>query len=208
MKPDGLCHVGGGISCWGEDDAILLCVASFSPSPSFSVPLAAMPPFDDSSLCYHVTCDADAGADVATAAFGKTDGVLFSGDTLFCGGVGAFFEGTNTDMLAIFQRLSALPPDTHVYPGHDYALNFLKSAVKRAPADAAVAAEHAWAMECKMVGRPAVPSTLARERTTNLYWRCLTEPAVVGALYPGQWAAGQDDAEKALSLVYNSVWED
>jgi glyoxylase-like metal-dependent hydrolase (beta-lactamase superfamily II) len=182
----------------GGDGVIVVYATSFSgfyPDPH---------PHRDSSICYYVTSSTDADP---TAA-GNTSGVLFSGDTLFCGGVGAFFEGTNKDMLAIFQRLSVLPPDTDVYPGHDYALNFLKSAVKRASADAAVAAEYAWAMECKTAGRPAVPSTLARERASNLYWRCLTEPAVVGALYPGQWVAGQDNAEKALDLVYNSVWED
>jgi glyoxylase-like metal-dependent hydrolase (beta-lactamase superfamily II) len=48
---------------------------------------------------------------------------LFSGDTLFAGGVGRTdFPGGSTQLLldSIKKRLLALPPDTIVWPGHGY----------------------------------------------------------------------------------------
>ena len=48
---------------------------------------------------------------------------LFTGDTLFAGGVGRTdFPGGNTQqmMTSIKERLLSLPPDTSVWPGHGY----------------------------------------------------------------------------------------
>ena len=48
------------------------------------------------------------------------DGVLLSGDTLFCGSIGRvdFPGGDVPAMRASLQRLSTLPEDTAVYSGH------------------------------------------------------------------------------------------
>ena len=50
--------------------------------------------------------------------YGK--GVLFSGDTLFSGGVGRtdFAYSSNSDLQKSLEKLRKLPPDTVVYPGH------------------------------------------------------------------------------------------
>ncbi|MBI2606286.1 MAG: MBL fold metallo-hydrolase [Deltaproteobacteria bacterium] len=47
---------------------------------------------------------------------------LFSGDTVFVGDVGRtdLETGSNEEMFATIQRLKTLPPDTVIYPGHDY----------------------------------------------------------------------------------------
>lgn len=52
----------------------------------------------------------------------KTDEkVVFTGDTLFIGGCGRFFEGTPAEMhTALNEVLAKLPDDTKVYPGHEY----------------------------------------------------------------------------------------
>ena len=49
-----------------------------------------------------------------------TQGVLFAGDTLFAGSCGRtdFPGGNARDMLSSLQRLSALPGETWVLPGH------------------------------------------------------------------------------------------
>lgn len=50
------------------------------------------------------------------------EGVLLSGDTLFCGSVGRtdFPGGSTSDIVASLHRLlNTLPGDTRVYPGHD-----------------------------------------------------------------------------------------
>ncbi|KAH9909983.1 hydroxyacylglutathione hydrolase [Xylariomycetidae sp. FL2044] len=49
------------------------------------------------------------------------DKVVFTGDTLFHGGCGRFFEGTAEEMhTALNKTLASLPADTKVYPGHEY----------------------------------------------------------------------------------------
>jgi len=54
------------------------------------------------------------------------DGNLFSGDTLFVGGIGRTdLPGASIDqfMKAIRERLLTLPDDTIVWPGHDYGVS-------------------------------------------------------------------------------------
>ncbi|KAI1435983.1 beta-lactamase-like protein [Xylaria sp. CBS 124048] len=47
--------------------------------------------------------------------------VVFTGDTLFHGGCGRFFEGNAEEMnTALNKTLASLPDDTKVYPGHEY----------------------------------------------------------------------------------------
>ena len=48
------------------------------------------------------------------------ENVLFSGDTLFAGSYGRtdFPGGSSRDMAASLKRLSSLPPETRVLPGH------------------------------------------------------------------------------------------
>ncbi|RVX67382.1 hypothetical protein B0A52_09163 [Exophiala mesophila] len=57
--------------------------------------------------------------------------VVFTGDTLFIGGCGKFFEGTGEEMeKALNVVLAALPDDTKVFPGHEYTksnVKFLKA---------------------------------------------------------------------------------
>lgn len=50
------------------------------------------------------------------------DGALFTGDTLFVDGCGRVdLPGSDPrKMIESLARLSALPPDTAIYPGHDY----------------------------------------------------------------------------------------
>lgn len=52
--------------------------------------------------------------------YAREEGVLFSGDTLFCAGYGRVdFPGSNAaDMRASLLKLFGLPGDTRVYPGH------------------------------------------------------------------------------------------
>jgi len=62
--------------------------------------------------------------------------VVFTGDTLFIGGCGRFFEGTPTEMhKALNHTLASLPKDTKVYPGHEYTkqnVKFLKTVLPEA----------------------------------------------------------------------------
>ncbi|PMD46322.1 hydroxyacylglutathione hydrolase [Hyaloscypha variabilis F] len=51
----------------------------------------------------------------------STGKAVFTGDTLFHGGCGRFFEGTAEEMhTALNKTLASVPDDTKVYPGHEY----------------------------------------------------------------------------------------
>ncbi|KAK6350139.1 Cytoplasmic glyoxalase II [Orbilia brochopaga] len=52
--------------------------------------------------------------------------VVFTGDTLFIAGCGRFFEGTAEEMHEALSRLSKLPKETKVYPGHEYTKSNIK----------------------------------------------------------------------------------
>jgi len=53
--------------------------------------------------------------------------VVFTGDTLFHGGCGRFFEGNAAEMhKALNTTLANLPNDTKVYPGHEYTKSNVK----------------------------------------------------------------------------------
>lgn len=54
---------------------------------------------------------------------------VFTGETLFLGGCGRFFEGTAEEMLKNVEKLSLLPDDTKVYSGHDYGLQNMRFAL-------------------------------------------------------------------------------
>merc|ERR1712098_41609 len=61
---------------------------------------------------------------------GSTGRVIFTGDTLFHGGCGRFFEGTPEEMdTALNKTLAAVPDDTKVYPGHEYTKANVKFAM-------------------------------------------------------------------------------
>lgn len=72
----------------------------------FSVQMIETPGHTAGSCCYYL----------------KDEGVLFSGDTVFCGSAGRtdFPEGSTAAIVESLHRLlDALPDDTEVYPGHD-----------------------------------------------------------------------------------------
>ncbi|TVY29375.1 putative hydroxyacylglutathione hydrolase [Lachnellula hyalina] len=60
----------------------------------------------------------------------STGKVVFTGDTLFHGGCGRFFEGSAEEMnTALNKTLASIPDDTKVYPGHEYTKANVKFAI-------------------------------------------------------------------------------
>ena len=55
--------------------------------------------------------------------------LVFTGDTIFIGGCGKFFEGDGRDMQKIVTRAKKFHRDTQIFCGHDYTLANLKWAV-------------------------------------------------------------------------------
>jgi hydroxyacylglutathione hydrolase len=102
----------------------------------------------------------------------ETPPVLFSGDTLFNGGCGRFFEGTAKDMYnALCVQAAALPPNTLVYSGHEYTVNNYRFCVHVEPENKAMADTYERAQRTRAAGHPTVPTTMADELEFNVFLR-------------------------------------
>lgn len=110
---------------------------------------------------------------------------LFSADSLMIHGCGRLFEGTPDDMFDTIARFDALPDDTRIFSGHDYAAANLAFAARFAPDPAALAARQAELPRLAAEGRPVIGTTLAQERLLNPYLRCHLPQVAVAAGMPG-----------------------
>lgn len=113
---------------------------------------------------------------------------LFSADSLMTHGCGRLFEGTAADMYATVRRFDALPPETRIYSGHDYARSNLAFAARYAPDPDALAARQAELPRLAAAGLPTTGTTLASERLLNPYLRVHLPQVAAAAGLPG--AAG------------------
>jgi hydroxyacylglutathione hydrolase len=96
---------------------------------------------------------------------------VFTADSLMACGCGRVFEGTPAQMWRSLMRLAALPPETQVYSGHEYALANLRFARALDPGNAALTLREQQAIEARQEGRPTVPSVLCEELATNPFLR-------------------------------------
>ena len=67
---------------------------------------------------------------------------VFTGDTIFIGGCGRFFEGTADQMLSAFDRFGALPDDTKVFCGHEYTVKNLEFGLMAEPSNPLIKENH------------------------------------------------------------------
>jgi hydroxyacylglutathione hydrolase len=100
-------------------------------------------------------------------------GAVFTGDTLFIGGCGVFFEGTGAEMHAAFELLrAALPDDTVTYVGHEYTASNLRFARSVDPGNAGLARLAAIVDAHPVtVGR----TTIGDEKEWNVFWRLASD---------------------------------
>ncbi len=103
--------------------------------------------------------------------------IVFTADTLFAMGCGRLFEGTPAQMWQSLQKLAALPPQTQVYCGHEYTLSNARFSVGIDPENTALAARLVETEELRAKGLPTLPTTIARELTTNPFMRA-ADPAI------------------------------
>jgi hydroxyacylglutathione hydrolase len=97
---------------------------------------------------------------VVTAPNGEQ--VVFTGDTLFMGGCGRFFEGTAEQMYsALIDKLSALSDSTKVFCGHEYTLQNLKFAKHCEPDNQAILDKIEWSEEQRKNKVPTVSRSIS-----------------------------------------------
>ncbi|KAM3959200.1 hydroxyacylglutathione hydrolase tenzing norgay [Aphomia sociella] len=119
-------------------------------------------------ICYFVTAPEEGN-----------DSAVFTGDTLFLGGCGRFFEGTAEQMYkALITILSSLPDQTKVFCGHEYTLQNLKFAQHVEPKNEDIQKKIIWSEERRDEGKPTVPSTIAEEKLYNPFMRVTQSPVM------------------------------
>ncbi len=112
-----------------------------------------------------------------------TDGLLFSGDTLFSLGCGRMFEGTAPQMFDSLQRLASLPGQMRVCCGHEYTLANAAFALHVDPTNAALQRRQQEAQAMRRAARPTLPISLKSELDTNPFLRT-NSPAIRAAVAP------------------------
>ena len=105
------------------------------------------------------------------AYFSASEGALFCGDTLFVGGCGRVFEGSNKQMRASLEKLAALNGDSRVFCAHEYTLANLQFALRVEPQNQALQLAMKSCQAKRQRGEPTVPTTIAEERTYNPFLR-------------------------------------
>ena len=107
--------------------------------------------------------------------------VLFTGDTLFIGGCGKFFEGNAQEMWRNFERIREIPGDCLVYCGHEYTVANLEWASRVEVDNQAMKRKLVWARERRGNGLVTVPSTIAEELEINIFIRAALMIQKIGA---------------------------
>ncbi|XP_068243146.1 hydroxyacylglutathione hydrolase, mitochondrial isoform X2 [Palaemon carinicauda] len=102
---------------------------------------------------------------------------VFTGDTLFLGGCGKFFEGNAVEMhRALIEVLGSLPDHTLVYCGHEYAMQNLRFGSHIEPDNVDIQEKLDWVKDQREKGLPSVPSTIGEEKRINPFMRVTEAP--------------------------------
>lgn len=96
--------------------------------------------------------------------------VLFSGDTLFVGGCGRFFEGTASQMQANMEKIAKLPEETLVFCAHEYTQGNYRFLAHIDPETCSE--KFAEINEMRANNIPTIPSDIGTELKYNLFARC------------------------------------
>ncbi|KNC47997.1 uncharacterized protein AMSG_11798 [Thecamonas trahens ATCC 50062] len=153
-------------------------------TPGFTVDVISVPCHTTGHVAYHIVPTA---GDSAPSA-------VFTGDVLFAGGVGHFFEGSAAVMLTSLDALASLPRDALVFPGHEYTVSNLRFGLSILPSSEAVVTSLAAAQAARAVGHPAVPTSIGAEREHNVFLRTDDEAVAQSVI---AWAARQSSPRVA-----------
>jgi hydroxyacylglutathione hydrolase len=112
------------------------------------------------AVCYYLRPSAE-----------NTNGILWTGDTLFVGGCGRLLECDARTMWDSLAKLAGLPNNTRLYCGHDYTVENYEFALSIEPDNQAIRHRLHEVRHVQEAGRPTVPSTILQEKMTNPFLR-------------------------------------
>jgi hydroxyacylglutathione hydrolase len=133
----------------------------FSISPSVRVKCIETPCHTKGHISYYIT-----------STYPDDKPAVFTGDTLFIGGCGKFFEGTPDQMYeSLCKKLASLPHETQVYCGHEYTQSNLAFALTVEPKNEALLKKMEWVQHQRKEKKATVPSTIGDELKFNPFMR-------------------------------------
>ena len=112
-------------------------------------------------------------------------GAAFTADSLMALGCGRVFEGTADMMWRSLSKLSALPPETEIYSGHEYTATNARFARTVEPDNEKLRTREADIVRLRAENRPTVPSTLSLELETNPFLRARLDTVKASIGMPG-----------------------
>ena len=110
------------------------------------------------SVCYFIQPD-------------EAPGIVFTGDTFFVGGMGAFFEGDIKSACSSVSKIVGLPENTYMFPGHEYAETTLKFALYLQPDNKTLRKKISWVVKRRARYMMSIPTTLKEEKSYNPFLR-------------------------------------
>jgi len=144
---------------------------------SFDITVYQTPCHTRGSVCYH---------------FPKLN-ALFTGDTIFFGGVGRFFEGTATQMVEAVNKIKKLDTGTHIYPGHEYTVSNLKFATYYEPENTDIKQWQEKTNEQRKNESFTIPTTIAIQNQVNPFFR-FAEVSI-------QKKTGSDNDDESMRII-------
>jgi len=143
-------------------DTIVKDGDTFRIGENINVKCLATPCHTQDSICFYLE-------DTKTNQRG-----VFTGDTLFLGGCGRFFEGTPAEMHTALTKLGGLPDDSLVWNGHEYTKGSAKFGLKIEPDNKELQGLMKKAEEDSCT---TGKSTIGDEKTWNVFMRLDTSEA-------------------------------
>mmetsp|Transcript_36984 Transcript_36984/g.58180 ORF Transcript_36984/g.58180 Transcript_36984/m.58180 type:complete len:264 (-) Transcript_36984:122-913(-) len=129
--------------------------------------------------------------------------LVFTGDTLFIGGCGRFFEGTPSEMnKALNTVITGMPDNTLVYCGHEYTRSNLLFALDVEAGNQDLQKKFQWVQKTLSEGGHTIPSTIGDEKKFNPFMR-LNSKELRENLGVGEGASG-DEVMRLLREKKNS----
>jgi hydroxyacylglutathione hydrolase len=124
--------------------------------------------------CIHTPCHTQDSFCFYLTSPSCPEGALFTGDTLFIGGCGRFFEGTPGEMNVAFDKILGddknVPGNTKVFVGHEYTagnIAFAESILGKEDAELGRLNELLKNNSGSVIGK----TTIADERRWNIFWK-------------------------------------
>ncbi len=101
----------------------------------------------------------------------KQPPAFFCGDTLFSAGCGRLLGGTAEQLYESLLRIKAMPPETLLYPAHEYTLTNLKFAAAAEPDNPGLSAYLQKCQVLRAAQKPTLPSTVQEQNNVNPFLR-------------------------------------